>query len=253
MQSLRARAPSTPGWTTLAHVTDASRVVVLFDIDGTLVDCRGAGRAAMRDGFARITGRADAVDHVGFGGMTDRSIARIGLGAVGHDTSEESVDAVLRAYLEALPARLAAEPRVRLIPGAAELVASATVAGFRVGLGTGNLREGARLKLLRLELWSAFSFGGFGCDAEERAELLRIGYERGRAGATGERSSCVVIGDTPRDISAARAIGARVVAVATGSVSKGELASHGPDLAVDSLTDERVSEFLHDCRPDSTR
>jgi phosphoglycolate phosphatase len=221
-----------------------SRVVILFDIDGTLVDCAGSGRAAMREGFRVATGRADAVDSVVFGGMTDRAIARIGLENLGKQATMNAIDEVLAAYLEVLPRLIAAEPRFRVIEGASDLVSWTSDRGFVVGLGTGNLRAGARIKLSHAKLDDAFAFGGFGCDAEDRAELLRIGYERGRSLGRAERGMCVVIGDTPRDISAARAIGARVVAVATGKFNADLLEEHAPDLLVESLADDRVRRFL---------
>lgn len=222
----------------------ASRVVLLFDIDGTLVDCGGSGRAAMREGFARATGKADAVDNVVFGGMTDRAIARIGLENIGQVATMDAIDAVLAAYLEVLPAFIAAQPKFRVLAGATDLVAWTRERGFVVGLGTGNLRAGARIKLSHAGLDSLFPFGGFGCDAEDRNELIRIGYERGKAIARAQTTKCVVIGDTPRDVACARAIGAQVVAVSTGKFDSRSLAEHSPDLLVEGLEDERVRSFL---------
>jgi phosphoglycolate phosphatase-like HAD superfamily hydrolase len=96
--------------------------------------------------------------------------------------------------------------------------ALAACADLALGLGTGNIAAGARLKLERGDLWRRFAFGGFGCDHEDRAELLRVGRDRGAARLGRDPSQCrtVIVGDTWRDIRGARAIGAAVIAVGTG-------------------------------------
>jgi phosphoglycolate phosphatase-like HAD superfamily hydrolase len=106
-----------------------------------------------------------------------------------------------------------------------------------VGLGTGNIERGARIKLERVDLNPRFGFGGFGCDAEDRGELLRIGAERGAARLGVARAACrvVVIGDTPLDIAGARAIGAEAFAVATGAADPATLSAAQPDHLFESL------------------
>jgi phosphoglycolate phosphatase-like HAD superfamily hydrolase len=120
------------------------------------------------------------------------------------------------------------------------------VAHAAVGLGTGNVREGARIKLSRAGLFERFSFGGFGCDAEDRAELLRIGAQRGAAQLSLPLSDCrvVVIGDTPKDIAAANAIGAECIAVGTGSFDVHALRSHGPRYVFAHLLESGALEAL---------
>lgn len=115
-----------------------------------------------------------------------------------------------------------------------------------MGLGTGNARRGARIKLGRGRLEQYFSFGGFGCECESRPELIGRGIERGAAMLERPPAHCrvVVVGDTPADIEAARENGADVVAVCTGSWSKSRLAEHNPDWLVDSLADEVVRQLL---------
>jgi phosphoglycolate phosphatase-like HAD superfamily hydrolase len=90
--------------------------------------------------------------------------------------------------------------------------------GVAIGLGTGNVERGARIKLGRVGASDRFRFGGFGCDAEDRAELIGVGADRGAAMLGAPRSACrvVVIGDTPRDVAAAQANDAECIAVATG-------------------------------------
>jgi phosphoglycolate phosphatase-like HAD superfamily hydrolase len=106
------------------------------------------------------------------------------------------------------------------------------------GLGTGNIVEGARLKLEHVGLYHHFGFGGFGSDHELRVELIRVGAERGARQLGRKREACrvVVIGDTPKDIDAARGIGAESLAVGTGSFSSTELRQYGATYAFDDLS-----------------
>lgn len=213
--------------------------VLLFDIDGTLIETGGAGRRAIERAFVAAYGRADACAGISFAGMTDRAILRGGLTAVGAPVDASTVDALLAAYLPILEEEMAtAQCRVHAgVLGA--LDAAHARPRCAVGLGTGNVREGARVKLRRIGLFERFAFGGFGCDHEDRAELIRVGAERGAAALGLPRSACrvVVIGDTPKDVAAAQAIGADSIAVATGSFSVAELTATGATIAVRDLTD----------------
>jgi len=231
-------------------------LVVLFDIDGTLVSCDGAGRRAMLSAFAEVTGDAEALDTIKFAGMTDRSIVRAGLAARraagrggGHDGSAEddaTIDAVLMDYLARLPTALAQQvPRVlQGAPALVDRLVGRTHAA--VGLGTGNLAAGARHKLEPVGLWGRFSFGGFGSDREERPALLEVGARRGAAqlGIDRAKADVVVIGDTPADIGAARAIGARCLAVATPRFSVADLDAAGADRSVGSLAEPGAVAFF---------
>ncbi|HZF50246.1 MAG TPA: HAD family hydrolase [Polyangiaceae bacterium] len=205
--------------------------IFLFDIDGTIVTTGGAGRRAIERAFDRLHKRSDACDGISFGGMTDRAIVRAGLTAIGAAASERDIDAFLAVYLEILVEEVDLASDYRVHQGVVEAV-EATLAreASAVGLGTGNIREGARLKLQRVGLFDRFGFGGFGCDHEDRGELLRIGAARGaeKLGVPLAECRVVVIGDTPKDIAAAKAIGAECLAVATGFFTAEALASHSP-------------------------
>jgi len=222
--------------------------VLLFDIDGTLVTTGGAGRRAMSRAFSRTHGRPEALAHIALDGMTDRLIVRQGLVGIGVEATEGAIDAVLAAYLEVLPEECAqVEPeRYRVHRGMREALAVASQSGAAIGLGTGNIKDGARVKLERVELHAHFTFGGFGCDAEDRTQLIRIGAERGAAALGVERARCrvVVIGDTPRDVTAAAGIGAECIAVATGRFSVSELRGSGADYAFADLTEAGALEAL---------
>ncbi len=203
--------------------------VLLFDIDGTLVSSGGAGRRAMERAMLAITGRDDTCGF-GFSGMTDRAIARQALRGAGHEDTEAAIDGVLDAYLEILAVEVPRSTDFKALPGVVAVVEAARQsAGVAVGLGTGNVRRGASIKLRRVDLERCFDFGGFGCDHEERARLLAAGAERGaeRLGKALAQCRVVVIGDTPKDVAAALAIGAECVGVATGRFDVASLAAAG--------------------------
>ncbi|MDH5492983.1 MAG: HAD hydrolase-like protein [Myxococcales bacterium] len=214
------------------------KVILLFDVDGTLLSTGGAGRRAMARAFAEICGVGDALDGIRLGGMTDRLILRTGLERVGRPFEEPIFARIVGVYLDLLRVEVERSEGYRVLPGVRELLQRLTgVNGLALGLGTGNVRSGARIKLARAELHRVFDFGGFGCDAEDRAELLGLGAARGAAqlGISADEARIVVIGDTPKDILAARAIGAECVAVATGSHSVDELREAGAERVLESL------------------
>ncbi len=220
--------------------------VLLFDIDGTLITTGGAGRKAIVRVFERLFGRADALSF-DFSGMTDRAIVRRGLSAMGPAAGEEEIDRVLEPYLECLRDEVARATVYRLHDGmAAALDAAASRPGIGLGLGTGNIREGARVKLDRLGIFDRFAFGGFGSDHEDRTELVRIGARRGAETLGVPFADCrvVVIGDTPKDVAAAHGIGAESVAVATGHFDVAALRAAGATWAFRDLAESGAVETL---------
>jgi phosphoglycolate phosphatase-like HAD superfamily hydrolase len=171
--------------------------------------------------------------------MTDRAIIRAGLQAIGEPVGEARIDLLITAYLESLGAEVAASSGYRVLPGVYDVVLQLRERPqCAVGLGTGNVRRGAELKLERADLNQYFDFGGFGCDHEDRAELLRIGAERGAARLGRPRSACrvVVIGDTVRDVMAALAIGAECIGVGTSGTALAELQRAGATAVCADLT-----------------
>lgn len=220
--------------------------VLLFDVDGTLITTGGGARAAIERAFAARFGREDGFDFP-FDGMTDRAIVRRALERIEVDASEGEIDAFIAAYLERLGETLEAAADCHLHAGAERAVGEALAReGFAVGLGTGNVREGARLKLERVGFYHPFTFGGFGCDHEERAALIRVGAERGAARLGVPLAACrvVVIGDTPKDVAAARAIGAESIGVGTGSFAPRELLEVGATWAFSDLREAGALDAL---------
>ncbi|AKT39241.1 HAD family hydrolase [Chondromyces crocatus] len=215
--------------------------VLLFDIDGTLISSGGAGRRSFEQAVFRVIDRRDVCDF-SFAGMTDRAIARTALLNAGHEPSDEVIDRLVSTYITLLAEELPYSD-CRVHPGIAEaLEATANRPGVAIGLGTGNVLPGARLKLGRVGLFHRFSFGGYGCDHEVRHELLRIGASRGAAalGAPVDACRVVVIGDTPKDVAAAQAIGADCIAVATGQYGLDALVACNPTQAFQDLTADKA-------------
>lgn len=229
--------------------------VLLFDLDGTLITTGGVGRRAMSGAFAKLHrlpehhGKSDVFEGFSFAGMTDRAIARYALKHVLDEIPAEEIDRFLDAYLALLEEALPSSAHYVVLPGVAELIASlANEPHLAVGLGTGNVRRGAYAKLERAAIGHFFAFGGFGCDAEDRTEMLRVGAHRGAEKLSRPLADCrvVVIGDTPKDVAAAKGIGATCLAVATGGFTVAELLACGAEHAVETLADAGVRELL--CR-----
>ena len=221
----------------------AAPTILLFDIDGTLLLAGGAGRRAMERAFDELHGRPDAISGVDFRGMTDGPLLRRALRTIGRPDDDRAVAQIIRHYLHHLHSCVNEAAEFRVMPGVKELLAAlAPRARLALGLGTGNVERGARIKLARADLNGYFAFGGFGSDREQRADLLRVGAERGaqRLGVPLPRCRVVVIGDTPRDIEAANAVGAESVVVATGGHTLEELRRASPTVLFEDLTDPRA-------------
>ena len=223
--------------------------VFLFDIDGTLITTGGVGRTAIETAFERLYGRSDAFASISFAGMTDRAIVRAGLMAIGRKPAEADIDHAISTYVcvleEVVPRADSTKYRVHAgIETALDEVHARKSSA--IGLGTGNIKAGARVKLDRVSLFGRFAFGGFGCDHEDRAELIRIGAERGAKALDTPRESCrvVVIGDTPKDVAAARAIGAESIGVGTGSFTPADLMACGATFACRDLAEPGALDRL---------
>lgn len=224
--------------------------VLLFDVDGTLVTTCGAGRRAIERAFELRHG-SKAMLSFSFGGMTDKAIVRTAFAALGVSFGSEAdlereMDATLRFYLDVLADEVARTP-IRIHDGMTRAMDMADARPeVALGLGTGNIRRGAEIKLDRVGIYHRFSFGGFGDDSIDRPTLLMAGARRGaeKLGAAVEDCRIVVIGDTPKDIAAARAIGADSIAVATGMHDVGELRQCEPTAVFANLADEHAPEAI---------
>ncbi len=222
----------------------ASRTLLLFDIDGTIVDTAGAGLISLLDGFhaAFPEHRGRAFPPLELGGATDHAVV---MGLFEHFGLPDTPNHRAR-FFECYTLRLedhlrsfAGVGRGGLLPGVRNLLeAIASRHQHRLGVLTGNLREGAWIKLRHFGIDRHFATGAFGDDHHDRNELGPIARRRARK-AFGEDFApgrIAVIGDTPRDIACARAFGAKAIAVATGSASREHLAAAAPDLLLEDFS-----------------
>jgi phosphoglycolate phosphatase-like HAD superfamily hydrolase len=173
--------------------------------------------------------------------MTDPAIFReIFHNNRGREPTEKEEKRLFDRYLECLAEEVRNSKDFRVLPGVEEILRDLSARnGFFLGLGTGNLEAGARIKLERPRLNGYFPFGGFGSDSPDRTRLLEIAVDRGTrlAGARSSPDAVFVVGDTPRDVVAGKAIGARTLAVASGPYETVDLEASGPDLLVGDLLD----------------
>ena len=205
-------------------------MIVLFDIDGTLIDPRGAGTRSLNACFHQVYGRAGAADGIMASGQTDAFLFPAIADRLGIPWEP---DRVYPVYLSALAEELPRGP-ARILPGVQALCAALAARGdLAVGLQTGNIRAAAEMKLAYAGLADHFRFGGFGEDGPDRGDLVRTAIAR----AARPGVPVVVIGDAPNDVLAARAVGARAVAVATGWHPRAELEALGADVVLADLTD----------------
>jgi phosphoglycolate phosphatase len=214
--------------------------LVLFDIDGTLIQTGGAGEKAFAHVCAAEFGVPNGTERLDFAGRTDPSIVREFFRL--HDI-EPSLGNFGRFfdsyvfYLDHLLGRLDG----RVLSGVHEVIGglNSLPKPPLLGLLTGNIRLGAEIKLGHYRIWDFFRLGAFGDDHEERNQVASIARQRGsrflREGLEGEQ--ILVIGDTPRDIECAKFIGARSLAVATGKYTAEQLGEHSPTWTVNSLAE----------------
>jgi len=207
--------------------------LVLFDIDGTLLSSAGVATETFGRCLAEVSGRPISTQGYSMAGKTDPQIVRELLlrGGCAPEEIAELSGEVLRLYLERFGPALMASPRPRLFPGVRELLGELVAAPeVLLGLLTGNVEQGARLKLDRFGLRDHFRLGAYGSDSADRRALVPIAVERAHriSGRRFAGEEVVVIGDTPLDIDCGRAWGATTIAVATGPFSLAELESHAP-------------------------
>lgn len=213
--------------------------LVLFDIDGTLIRTGGAGVKAFRKVFSTEFNAVDGFARLRFAGRTDYSLVREFFNHHGIIASPENFERFFARYVFWLD-HLLAHGESRACHGVLEFIEQlrALPRPPVLGLLTGNIRLGAEIKLRHLRLWEWFQTGAFADDHEDRDQIAAIARQRGSRLLDGELrgGEILVIGDTPLDIRCARAIGAKVLAVATGGHPLEELRAHQPDWAVADLT-----------------
>lgn len=213
--------------------------LVLFDIDGTLVRTGGAGVKAFAKVFQTEFQAAEGFEQLKFAGRTDMSLVREFFDFHRIPTSADNFKRFFDRYVFWLD-HILRDSATSVCPGVKAFIQA--LKALRppplLGLLTGNIRLGAEIKLRHFDLWDAFQTGGFADDHEDRDQIAAIARDRGARllGQDLRPKEVVVIGDTPLDIRCGRAIGARVLAVATGGASLPVLQAHQPDWAVTDLS-----------------
>jgi len=212
--------------------------VLLFDIDGTLLNSGGAGQAAMEDALATAFGVTRQTAGIPVAGRTDRAITSDMMRFHQIPLSEHNCDLLYQHYLSHLPKHLGSRGGL-VLPGVESLLAQlAAESQCLLGLLTGNYRKGAELKLAHFCLFHHFRCGGYGDLHHDRDDVAREAKSDAlRTLGREDHDDVWVIGDTPNDVKCGRAIGARVVAVATGHYSDDELQATQPDYLFPDFSD----------------
>lgn len=228
-------------------------ILALFDIDGTLIRCGGAPRGAIMTAMKDVFGVWNDNKEYSFSGKTDPQIITELMQAAGVEDGKirQGMQPVIQRYLDQLDKSLRKED-VRVLNGVWPLLSALrTHPHVQLGLLTGNVEEGARIKLMRAGLDHFFfngdGIGAFGSDAMDRRELPAIAVGRAKEVLHREfrPKDIVVIGDSPSDILCGRHLGVKSVAVATGWHTMEELKQFDPDHIFQTFEPvERVVEAI---------
>jgi phosphoglycolate phosphatase len=227
--------------------------LVLFDIDGTLLTAQGAPRRAIHRAMLEVYGTAGPIATHRFDGKTDPQIAHELLLAAGLPAAviAGSLATLWSTYVRELSIEFAQPAhRTIVLPGVLPLLQRLeAVRDVVLGLLTGNIRDGAILKLSSADIRTPFPVGAFGSDCERREELPPLAVERARelTGITFSRRDIVIIGDTPSDVACGQALGVHALAVGTGRFARHELRAAGADAVFDDLSDTNavLDAILH--------
>jgi phosphoglycolate phosphatase-like HAD superfamily hydrolase len=213
--------------------------LLLFDIDGTLIDSGGAGTRSLDLALRELFSIDNAFQGISMAGKTDTMIIKEGLTKHGLPV-DENINSVINAYLKHLRREILNDIK-HVKPGMHEILQNLRYRrDLGIGLLTGNLEEGARIKLDPFKLNHYFPSGAFGSDDEDRNNLLPIAVKRFEEllQKAIEISECIIVGDTPRDVECAHIYGAICFAVATGPYTVADLIEAGADYVVRDLSDQ---------------
>ena len=224
------------------HESQAAPVLVLWDIDHTLIETRGVGFAVYQRAFPAATGRP-LEQLAQTAGRTELDIMRGTLRVNGVEPTDDAVERLAAALVQGYDdARDELAATGRALPGArATLQTLAADPRVHQGVLTGNLRDVARIKLEVFDLATYLDqdASAYGNDHPDRARLVAIAQNRAaeRAGVVFDNAHTVLLGDTPNDVQAAATAGVRVIAVATGKATTDDLTTTGASAVVSDLTD----------------
>ena len=218
----------------------ASIAAVIFDVDGTLLSTGGAGGRSWDAAARRLYGQAADITEFTDTGMTDPEVAGKVFAYV-HDRepSPDELAELIAAYLWFIPDMVQASEGYEVLPGARETLERLNADGVPVGIVTGAVEASCHVKLGRGELNGLLQFGGFGSDAPARPDIVRAAIEKaGRfVGRELRPEECLIVGDTPKDVEAAQAVGCPSLAVASHKYTREQLAEAKPTHLIDALTE----------------
>jgi phosphoglycolate phosphatase len=213
--------------------------LILFDIDGTLIDSGGAGTRSLDLALKELFSIDNGFDGISMAGKTDTQIIKEGL--MKHGISADgNIGSVVKAYIKHLHIEIGNDKK-HVKPGIYDLLKKLRIQkDTGLGLLTGNLEQGARIKLEPFRLNTYFPSGAFGSDDEDRNNLLPIAVKRFEEifRRKLEIDSCIIVGDTPRDVECAHIHGAICIGVATGPYSVEDLIEAGADRVFEDLSDD---------------
>jgi phosphoglycolate phosphatase-like HAD superfamily hydrolase len=214
-------------------------VVVLFDVDETLVHTGGSGARSWMAAFEKLYSIPADIGAHSSAGETDPQVARATFkGVLGRDPSDDELSKLYAQYLLHLAEDILVSETYRVLPGAEQTLVRLGKAGVTLGLVSGAMEGAARTKLIPADLNRFFIFGAYGSDSPDRADLTKLAIDKAsRLHHRLTPAQVHVVGDTPRDMEATRAAGAVSVGVASGHYSTDELAAAGGDHVLGSLED----------------
>lgn len=227
-------------------MSDEKPIVILWDIDGTLVTVDGAGEKALVMAMRSAFGIDTDLSGIDYSGRTDRRIAELLHTSAGIPLTPESVQHFLEHYIEHLEAEVPPSA-MGLLPGVPETMEwIRNTSGVEQGLLTGNLRSGANIKLSKFHIWEYFPFGAFSDFSVERNELGPYALEEAERylETNLEPGQLIVVGDTPHDVVCGKVFGALTMAVATGKYSMDQLALSNPDFLVESVSPQIMRQAV---------
>lgn len=216
------------------------RIAVLFDIDGTLITSGGAGTRAWALAFEEAHGKTVDIGSFSDIGMTDAEVGQRSFEATfNRPAKPEEIDRLLELHQSFLSKTVSESEGYKVLDGVEELLTDLILRGYLLGLVSGNTERGAHIKLHRAKLNRFFSFGGYGSDSIDRSELTNAALAKAEVtfGARIQLSQFLSVGDTPRDVEAAHAVGIECVGVASSKFSKQELKESGADFVIGSLSE----------------
>lgn len=214
--------------------------LILFDIDGTLIDSGGAGTLSLNLAFKELFSIDNAFEGISMAGKTDIQIIKEGIVKHNLPSNNGLIPAIVNAYIKNLMIEINNDKK-HIKPGINKALESISKqnSNYQLGLLTGNIKQGAQIKLKPFGLNRYFPSGAFGSDDEDRNKLLPIALDRFKTILNREINfkDCIIIGDTPLDVYCAKPYGASCIAVATGHYPISSLIRAGADIVMEDLSD----------------